>query len=296
MKYIRKYYKHYLFLVPFFIVFCIFFLWPILYGIGMSFTNWQARQAPVFIGIDNYSHLFKSTNFTAGMRNLFLYIIIALPINMIVALFLALLVDQFKGIWHQFFRAVYFLPFVIPLFLAAGIWRWMFTPEYGLINVVIKMFGGPDVQWLNEPSAMIFAILIVDMWRAAGFNMVILLAGIKAIPSDYYEAAKIDGASTIQQMVYITIPLLEPVLFLVVVNAFISIIQLFDVPWLLSRSDYNTQGGPQNGMLFPVMDMLGLAFGKQRFGEASTYAVVFLALALLITIVQFVFRRWYAKR
>jgi len=296
MKFLRKYSKNYFFLLPFFLLFGVFFLWPIVFGIGASFTKWNGVHTPSFIGIYNYAGLIQSPSFTKGMHNLFLYILIAIPLGVFIALIIALLVNQFKGFWHQFFRAAFFMPFVIPLFLAAAIWRWMLTPEFGIVNVIIKSLGGPDIKWLTNPTAMLFAVLIVDMWRAAGFNMVILLAGIKAIPSEYHEAAKVDGASTIQQIFYITLPLLEPVIFLVVVNAFISIIQMFDVPWLLSRADYNTQGGPQQGMLFPVMDMLGTAFGKQRYGEASTYAVVLLGLALLITVIQFAIRRLYAKR
>jgi len=294
-EFIRKYSTHYLMLVPFFALFAVFFFWPIIYGIFMSFTKWKIGQAHVFVGFDNYKSVIQSVSFTKGIRNVLIYFLCAIPLGVGSALFIALLVSKFKGFWHQFFRATFFLPFVIPMFLSAGIWRWMFTPQFGIINVFLSSLGVPDVKWLSNPTVMIFAVLIVDMWRALGFNMVLFLAGIKAISPEYYEAARLDGANTIQQMTHITIPLLEPVFFLVIVNAFISIIQIFDVPWLLSRSDYNTQGGARQGMLFPVMDMMGLSFGKQRFDEASTYAVILLIFALLVTVMQFAIRRRYKK-
>jgi multiple sugar transport system permease protein len=142
---------------------------------------------------------------------------------------------------------------------------------------------------------MIPAAVIIDVWRSTGFNMIILLAGLNGIPVEYYEAAKVDGANTWQQIWYITIPELEPVLFLVIVNGFISALQIFDVPWLITQSTYQAYGGPVQGMLFPVMDIMGRAFGSLKFGEASAYAWILLVFILLITLVQFYMRRRYSE-
>lgn len=287
---------HYLMLFPFFLFFSLFFLWPMIYGAVLSLTKWDGVNPAVFVGLKNFVKVIKSSKFEKGMLNLLKYIIIAIPLNIMAAFGVAVLVDSFKKVKHNFFRAIYFLPFVIPLFLGALIWRWMFTPEYGIINVIIMKLGGESLRWLTSPDYMIFAVIIVDFWRSLGFNMILILGGLKAISKDYYEAAHIDGASSSQITLRITLPLLEPVLFLVVVNAFISVIQMFDVPWLLSRSDYYSQGGPAQGMLFPVMDILGRAFGRLKFGEASAYAFILLTLTMVVTLFQFVIRKRYKDR
>jgi multiple sugar transport system permease protein len=187
------------------------------------------------------------------------------------------------------------MPTVIPLFLTAAIWRWILTPDYGLLNRIIMFFGGPSINWLTDPKFMIPAAVIVDVWRSTGFNMIILLAGLNAIPAEYYEAARVDGANTWQQIIYLTIPELEPVLFLVIVNGFISALQIFDIPWLLTQSSYTAYGGPMQGMLFPVMDVMGRAFGSLKFGEASAYAWILLVFVLLVTLIQFYLRRRYSR-
>jgi len=143
----------------------------------------------------------------------------------------------------------------------------MLTPDYGFVNRILVFFGLPSVAWLTDPAYMIPAAVIVDVWRSTGFNMIILLAGLNGIPTEYYEAAKVDGANTAQQIIYITIPQLEPVLFLVIVNGFISALQIFDAPWLLTQSTYTAYGGPQQGMLFPVMDIMGRAFVRSNLAK-----------------------------
>jgi multiple sugar transport system permease protein len=124
--------------------------------------------------------------------------------------------------------------------------------------------------------------------------MIILLAGLKAIPQTYYEAARVDGANTLQQIRYVTIPELEPVLFLVFVNGFISALQVFDLPWLMTESGFASYGGPLQGMMFPVMDVMGRAFGALRFGEAAGYAFILFLFILAVTLLQFVARRRWA--
>ncbi len=138
---------------------------------------------------------------------------------------------------------------------------------------------------------MMFALIIVDVWRSAGWNMVILLAGLKNIPNDYYDAAKVDGANKWQEMIYITIPLLEPVLFFVIAQGFIFALQVFDAPWLLTLSTTQGYGGRLKALLFPVMDMFGRAFGVYKFGEASAYGFMLTILIIIITSILFIVRR-----
>ena len=290
---IRRFGKHYLMIAPFFILFAIFYLAPLVYGFYISFQQWDGVRDPVFVGIRNYQAVITSRYFVKAFTNLFKYVVITMFFGISIAFGLALLVNRFKGFASNLFRSAYFLPTVIPLFLTASVWRWILTPDYGILNRIIMSVGGPSINWLTDPRYMIPAAVIVDVWRATGFNMIILLAGLNGIPGEYYEAAKVDGANTWQQIFYITIPQLEPVLFLVIVNGFISALQVFDHPWLLTNSEYRSYGGPLQGMMFPVMDIMGRAFGSLKFGEASAYAWILLVIVMFITLIQFFWRKRY---
>ena len=294
-KPVWRYGKHYLMIAPFFILFSVFYLAPLVYGFYIGFQQWDGVRDPVFVGFDNFVRVVNSPHFRTAFGNLFKYVAITMFFGITIAFGLALLVNRFVGAASNVFRSAYFLPTVIPLFLTAAVWRWILTPDYGLLNRIIVAFGIPSINWLTDPRFMILAAVIVDVWRSTGFNMIILLAGLNGIPVEYYEAAKVDGANTWQQIVYITIPQLEPVLFLVIVNGFISALQIFDIPWLLTQSSFTAYGGPLQGMLFPVMDIMGRAFGALRFGEASAYAWILLVIVLIITLIQFYLRKRYSQ-
>jgi multiple sugar transport system permease protein len=290
-----RFWKHYLMITPFFVLFSVFYLAPLIYGFYISFQKWNGVKPPEFVGVANYVNVVNSQYFFTSFLNLVKYVSLTMFLGITIAFGLALLVNHFTGKVANVFRSAYFMPTVIPLFLTAAVWRWTLTPDYGVLNRLIMLFGAPSVNWLTDPRFMIPAAVIVDVWRSTGFNMIILLAGLNGIPVEYYEAAKVDGANTWQQIWFITIPELEPVLFLVIVNGFISALQIFDVPWLLTQSAYQAYGGPMQGMLFPVMDIMGRAFGALKFGEASAYAWILLVFVLVITIVQFYFRRQYSR-
>jgi multiple sugar transport system permease protein len=152
-------------------------------------------------------------------------------------------------------------------------------------------FGLPSVQFLNDTGTMLYSLIAVDIWVSAGFNMVILLAGLKNIPNYYYEAARLDGASKLQETFYVTIPMLYPVLFFVTTYGVISALQVFDTPWLLTGSSFSDYGGRQNALLFPVMDMMGRGFGELKFGQAAAYGFILTTVIVAVTSVMFLFRR-----
>jgi multiple sugar transport system permease protein len=287
----RKNLKHYMMLLPFFFFFTLFFLYPIFRGLVISFYKWDGVNPGQFVGINNYVNLVKSRDFMISFTNIIKYISITVPLGITVAFLLALFVNNIKGFWSNFFRSAYFVPTMMPLFLAASIWRWMYAPEVGLINRLIGLFGFESVNWLKNPSVMIYALIVVDVWRSAGWNMVILLAGLKNIPEDYYDAARVDGANKWQEVIYVTIPQLEPVLFFVITQGFIFALQVFDAPWLLTVSTTQGYGGPLKALLFPVMDMFGRAFGVIKFGEASAYGFLLTTLIVMVTGLLFVLRR-----
>jgi multiple sugar transport system permease protein len=290
-RWVRKYLKHYLMLFPFFFLFSAFFLYPIVKGFNVSFYKWDGVNKAIWVGWKNYSYLLQSRDFAISFTNLIKYVSVTVPVGITVAFLLALFVSSLKGRWSNFFRSAYFVPTMMPLFLAASIWRWMYSPEVGLINVAIGALGISSVDWLKDPSVMIFSLIVVDVWRSAGWNMVILLAGLKNIPEEFYDAARVDGANKFQEVVYITIPLLEPVLFFVIAQGFIFALQVFDAPWLITLSTTQGYGGRLKALLFPVMDMFGRAFGVLKFGEASAYGFLLTALIGMITALLFFLRR-----
>ncbi len=287
----RKTLKHYLMLFPFFFFFTLFFLYPIIQGFSISFYKWDSVNPAIFVQFQNYINLIKSRDFIISFTNILKYISITVPVGITVAFALALFVNNLKGFAANFFRSAYFVPTMMPLFLAASVWRWMYAPEVGILNTAFAALGLESVNWLKNPSVMIYALIIVDVWRSAGWNMVILLAGLKNIPNDYYDAAKVDGANKWQEMIHITIPLLEPVLFFVIAQGFIFALQVFDAPWLLTLSTTQGYGGRLKALLFPVMDMFGRAFGVYKFGEASAYGFMLTILIIVITSILFMLRR-----
>jgi multiple sugar transport system permease protein len=291
-----RYLPHYLMVLPFMLLFAAFFLYPIASGFFYSFHDWNAATDPRFVGLANYTRILGSRDFERALWNLAAYILVTVPLGILVALGLALLVDSFTGFWSNLFRSVFFLPVVLPAFLAATIWRWMYAPSFGLINMVLGWFGIPSVNFLNDTGTMLYALIAVDIWVSAGFNMVILLAGLKNIPTDLYEAARLDGASRLQQVRFVTIPMLAPVLFFVTTYGFISALQVFDVPWLLTGSSFTQYGGRQNALLFPVMDMMGRAFGSVRFGQAAAYGFILTAIIVAFTALMFALRGKEATR
>lgn len=283
--------RHYLMILPFMAVFSVFFLYPIISGFGYSFMEWNGPHDRSFVGLENYHEILTSRSMRTAMTNLLQYVAITVPLGITVAFSLALLVDHFDGFWSNFFRSVFFLPVMLPLFLAATIWRWMYAPNFGLINMIIGWFGFGPVNFLNDPGTMLYALVATDIWVSAGFNMVILLAGLKNVPKHYYEAARLDGANKLQQIIYITIPAIRPVLLFAITYGFISALQVFDSPWILTGSSFADYGGRQNALLFPVMDMMGRAFGNIEFGEATAFGFLLTILIMAFTLATYAVTR-----
>jgi len=287
----RRLYWHYLMLAPFMLLFGAFFLYPILSGLGYSFYDWDGIKEPSFVGLKNYQTVLTSRNSHIAATNLLTYVLITVPLGITFAFSLALLVDHFNGFWSRFFRSIFFMPVVIPLFLAATIWRWLYAPNFGMLSLLASWLGLGNARFLSDPALMLYALIAVDVWVSAGFNMVILLAGLKNIPRHYYEAARLDGASKWQQVRFVTLPMLMPVMIFVVTYSFISALQVFDLPWLLTGSSFLDYGGRRKALLFPVMDMMGRGFGSLSFGLASAYGFLLTFVIILVTLAIFSFQK-----
>ncbi|BAK97413.1 putative sugar ABC transporter permease protein [Oscillibacter valericigenes Sjm18-20] len=297
----QKYLVNYLGLLPFFVLFVVFVLYPFFYGIVMSFTDWSvsSRGNVNFVGLENYKYVLSgvgtsSVRFLASLKNLLIYVPLTLLIGLTLSLVLALILSQIKR-GYSFFRGAWFAPYVLPLFICAGIWQWFMTTNTGLVASFFAKLGiGVGVDWSSTAIYAIFLVIFIDVWNSVGFNFVMISAGMKDISPELYEAAELDGASTIQKMRYITIPMLEPILFVVITYGFVSALQVYDIPWILSGTgDYNNIGGPGQCMLFPVMEMVRNIYlgANSGLGRATAEGVILMIFIMLITLVQFKVRK-----
>ena len=305
MKRLKKSLPCYLGLLPFFILLVCFVFVPILQGIYRSFTDWSmdVRSGIHFVGFDNYRMIFNGTSTTSvrflkSLKNLLIYVPCTIVIGLSISLVLALVVNQFYGKKPRafnFFRGVYYVPTVLPLFLCTGMWCMFMASEVGIFSTLLNAVGWfKGVSWTTTPGYAIALVVIIDIWNAVGFNFIIFSAGMQDIPSELYEAAAIDGASVFQQMKRITLPLLEPIMFFVITNSFIGALQVYDIPWIItSKSDLNSVGGPGQIMLFPVMEMVRNIYAgtANGLGRACAEGVILTCIILIVTIILFRFRK-----
>jgi multiple sugar transport system permease protein len=287
----------YALLSPFVLVYSAFVLLPIFFGLALSLMKWDGVGTPQFIGLANFEALVTNRKVLAAFGNLFYFVALQVPIAVITGLSLALFVDRFSPRAANVLRAILLLPFIMPLFLTAAIWLWMLVPQFGLFDQLTSVFGLGNIEWLSDPHYMIPGLVIVETWRSAGFNMVLFYAGLKAIPIEQYEAARIDGANTLQEIGFVILPQLAPITFIITINALFGTFQVFDLPWLLSKSGFvEGQGGAGGGLLFPVMQSVAAGFGSLRFGQAAAIGVVLLLLITFVTTLMFGARTLLRRR
>lgn len=282
----------YLLLLPFLSVYLIFVVLPIVAGVWISFVKWDGIGEMRFVGLANYRALLANRHVIQSFLNLFAFVVLQVPIGVCTGLGLAIFIDQFSAPVATLLRAILVLPFIMPLFLTAAIWIWMLVPQFGLFNQLTSIFGLGGIGWLSDPRYMLFGLIIVETWRSSGFNMLLFYAGLKAIPSETLEAARIDGANPIQEIVYVILPQLGPIAFVITVNSLLGAFQIFDLPWLLSKSGFvEGQGGAGGGLLFPVMQSVASGFGSLRFGQGAAIGVILMLLIFAATAILFIGRR-----
>jgi multiple sugar transport system permease protein len=250
-----------------------------------SLTDWSGLGAETYIGLDNYDELLHDAAFGRSLKVTAVYTAAFVPLLVVFSLAFALLVNQ-RLRFNGFFRSMFFLPFMLSLVVSSLIWSFMLDERAGLLNLVLERFGMEPQAWLGSTTLAPWAIVMVTLWQAVGYNMIIFLAGLQDIPRDYYEAARVDGAGAWTRFRTITLPLLRPTMVFVLVIALIGAIQLFDPIFVM------TQGGPANATTTAVYYIYDNAFQGLRFGYASAASVVLFAILLITTVVLMrVFRR-----
>ena len=252
---------------------------PICLSVYYGFTNYSGMGSYQFVGWENYKNLFHDAAFGTSLRNSLLlaigFIFIQHPLAMIVAAVL----DKLGGKGENFFRCVYFIPNVISVAVIAYLWKFIYNPDFGLLNNIIKAFGGKgDINWFNYDTA-IWAVLIVLIWHGFGWGMLIYYTGIKNIDPVLYEAAAIDGATQIQTFFKITLPQMKPVIQVNVTMAVISALKQMETVYLL------TNGGPGNSTQFAANYLYQQAFKAYKYGYGNAIGVEFIIICLLVTVI-----------
>ena len=276
-----------LFVLPVVLGIAIFQVYPTLFSLYVSLTRWNLLNPPRWVGLRNYTDLFTTDRFFfQTMRNTGTYTLGVVVPAMILALFFAILLNQeIEG--KYIYRAIYFIPVIAPAVAVALLWGWLYEPNFGIINSALRAVGIAGPAWLGSTKWAMTAVIIESIWAGLGFNIVIFLAGLQGISREYYEAAAIDGAGFFRQFYSITLPLLSPVTFFILVTGVIGTFQDFTVPFIM------TGGGPAGATQLVVMYLYGLAFRLQNMGTASAVAYVVFLVIVTLTILNFLLaRRW----
>ena len=276
----------YLWIMPWLAGFLIWQAWPLLQSIYLSFTNFRLLNVPEFTGTANVERLVGDERFWNSLKVTLLYVLGTVPIGTILALLVAMfLAQKLRG--SNFWRTIYFMPYVVSAVAAAVMFSFIFNPDFGLLNIVLERFGIKGPGWIASETWALPSIIIVAWWRSMGGQMIIYLAGLKGIPQVLYEAAEIDGAGTWAKFRNVTIPMLSPTIFFNVVIMIINAFQVFDVPWTL------TQGGPNFATDVYIIQLYDQALRFTNMGYASLLAwVLFLLILVLTLLVQYVSRNW----
>jgi multiple sugar transport system permease protein len=277
----RRYMKGYLYILPNFIGFFIFMAIPIIIGFAISLTDYNGFNQMNFIGINNYINMFHDEYFRVSLWNNILYSLVTVPGTIIVSLLLALGVNKgIKG--SDFFKTMFFLPNITSMVAVGIVWAMIFNPTTGPVNSLLRSIGITNPpMWLGASSTALLTIMIVAIWKQAGYYMIIFIAGLQAIPRQLYEAASIDGASSINKFFKITLPMLSPTMFMVLILNIIGSFQVFDLISIM------TNGGPGSSTNVLVYRIYQEGFQNLKFGYASAMAYFLFLIVLIITLIQF---------
>ena len=269
----------YLFVLPSLLFLAIFVVYPILSAFYLSLHRYTLLEAPVWNGLTNYWLLLDDSRFFQALVNTLFFALMTVPAGTVISLLLAVLINlPLRGI--TFFRTAYYLPVVTSFVAVSFIWLWIYEPQFGVLNRILETLGLPTSAWLRDPNMALFSIALLSIWKNAGYNMIIFLAGLQGIPEYLYEAAEIDGAGPVQRFWHITVPMLSPTTFFVFIVYFIGALQMFVQAWIL------TQGGPLDSTLTVVYLVYQNGFEFLKMGYAAAMSVILFVFITLITYIN----------
>jgi len=270
-----------LFVLPAVGYFCLVFLVPLVQSVAGSFYRTVPGGASRFVGLRLYERVLTDSTFWHAVQNTVTLLLLSAPATVVLALAVALGLNRLASLrWRSAWAAMYFLPFAVSLVAAALIWQWIYDPVYGLLNFLLTRTGLPPQKWLTSLDQVLPSLAIVNLWVRLGFDTMIFLAALQAIPGEYYESAAIDGASRWQSLRHMTLPLLNPQIVMVAILELIFDFKVFDQVYA------TTQGGPASASETVIMLLYDTAFKYFRLGDASVMAVFVFVTLLLVTLVQ----------
>jgi len=277
---LRKVLRGVAFISPWIIGFFSFTLYPLLASLYYSFTDFSLFGSPKWVGLNNYVKLFADPKFFTSFGNTLIFSVIVVPASIVLAMGLAILLNnQLKA--NAIYRTLIFMPSVVPAVASAVVWIWILNPQWGLLNGALRLINIQGPPWLSSPDWAKPALLIVTLWMI-GSDMILYLAGLQEIPQDYFEAAELDGAGSWQKVTYIIVPLLTPIVFFHLINAFIWSFQYFSIPYIISNQG---SGRPADSLLFYSLYLYQNAFRYLKMGYASAMAWLLFILVMVCTVI-----------
>jgi lactose/L-arabinose transport system permease protein len=285
---IREHWEDYLFISPFFILFAIFFAYPIFWAFQLSFQKWDGVSDPTWVGLDNYRFVLHDPVTRQMFYNTFRFLVLIVPLGILLPLIFGVLLNisylRLRGV----FRTLIFIPTVSSLVGIGIVWKLLFGAANGWLNAILAHVGLGPYKWLKDPQLAQVPIVTLTLWGTLGFTTLIVLGGLQAIDNDIYEAAKIDGASGFNVFWKITLPLMRPVIVFLLITTTIMVMTLFSQPYIV------TEGGPSNQTLTPLLHIYRIGVGSQgaaRVGDASALTFILSIIMITVVVMQFLITR-----
>ena len=279
----KDWFAAYVFIAPVTIGLLVFYIWPFIQNVWFSFNDVNKFNVSTFVGLQNYIEMFQDKEVWRTFGNTLKYVIITVPVGLFLSICIAALMNsKIKG--TSIYRTLYFLPSVTMAAAVSMVWKWIYNEQMGILNSAIRSLGGEGHGWLTNPKTALYCIMIVGLWMTVGYNMIILLAGMQGISKSYYEAAAIDGAGPLAQFFKITVPMLSPTIFFVMITSIISGFQTFDVIYMMIGKTNPAYESTQT----VVMLFYRKAFDYGYKGYAAAISIFIFAIIMVITVIQLI--------
>ncbi|MCD6291230.1 MAG: sugar ABC transporter permease [Anaerolineae bacterium] len=283
------------FISPAIIGFLAFTIYPVIMSFYYSFTDYNILQSPLWIGLENYQDLIKDDAvFRKAIYNTLYMVLIGLPIHLTFDFLMALLLNtRIRG--RSLYRTIFYMPSITPIVATAILWLWIYNPQYGLANSVLKALGLPTIGWIADPFWSKPSLIFMGMWYG-GNTILIYLASLQDVPNELLEAAELDGANAIQRTWHVTLPMMSPVIFYTMIMYMISYFQYFTEAWVMTAQRSGAAGGPLNSLMFYTMYLYQNAFQFFKMGYASAMAWILFLIVLAATVLLFKTSGWVYYR
>ncbi len=270
-----------LFSLPFLAVYTVLMIFPLAFGLFISFFKWDILSTREFIGIDNYITMFKDKVFFSSLWHTLQFVLITTPVLLVVGFFMALLVTSRSPLKHAA-ENIFFIPYILSMTVVSTLWAWLMQKDYGLFNQILKSLGFQPVGWLTDPNLTMWSVALATVWWTAGFNMVLFSAAIKQISQEIFESAWIDGANYIQSLFKITIPLVRPTTILCLILQVIASFNVFGQVYVM------TGGGPYGTTRVLIQYVYETGFKYYKMGYSAAMSYVLFLIILIVSVIQYV--------